>query len=521
MTSGYRVCSLLIGTAFFAFSAADATGQSSAEFFTSSVQSPAVGPTTAEQTARLLVNADNPSASGVSPANTNVTVRASLSNQQFAGVGTGKDSPVVMFGAAGKPASDEPRSLPTFDPLGQVGGGANGDFSGVIGGNPVGINTTANTGFRIFTSVRQFAEGKSAPTGQRFYLADLTLTFSSPVSDPYLHLSGLGARIGALTYSTELEPSTPGVSVVPITGTPAFAVSSANIGTVLSQFTTDRCDAQAGCGTVRIAGRNLTSLTFRVYIRGNGGTATWGSAADHNGDEWMLSLSLPSVYDLAGTVFYDPDGPATLDGWEFAEPDGRQLHVNLIDPTDMSVIGSSEVSDAGRYSFAGVPGSGTDHLLELSTEPGTELAPAPEHVLPFGWTNVGEQLRLALKTGNDGAHDGRLAVNVTSISYANALFAVKMESGSVADIRGRVTMPNGRSASKCVVELIDPIFGDRYAAHTNSFGYYRFIDVPAGRIYVVTATDRKRSLSQSVDQLVVADISGVDMVLQFSGVSAR
>lgn len=63
-------------------------------------------------------------------------------------------------------------------------------------------------------------------------------------------------------------------------------------------------------------------------------------------------------------------------------------------------------------------------------------------------------------------------------------------------LSGRVTDAYGRAISRTLVSLADSS-GNMRTAITNTFGYYRFNDVPAGADYIISVTNGKRSFNPS------------------------
>ena len=56
-------------------------------------------------------------------------------------------------------------------------------------------------------------------------------------------------------------------------------------------------------------------------------------------------------------------------------------------------------------------------------------------------------------------------------------------------VSGRVTTGYGRAVSRAIVAITDPR-GTRRLTITNTFGYFRFIDIEAGQSYLVDVTAR-------------------------------
>jgi hypothetical protein len=277
--------------------------QSSVEMFSGSYAGiPPNGPVST-QTIQLLADP----APGVPPT-TAVSVTATLSNQQYTGVGTGPGNPVVMFGGRRADGTTMINTTPIFDEMNSIAAPADNQFSSLSTGAASGISVMDNHAFAVYSSIQQW-EGLGVPaTNSRIYLADLTLTFSTPVSNPYLHFVGMGGFVGLLGYATELDLTTPGLTLTKLQGNATLVVSGAQINNAnATGILTDCSNETAGCGTVRVNGTGITTVTFQVFIRGDGGTPTWSGPDRNEGDFWMIGVSLanaPTAADvtLAGRI---------------------------------------------------------------------------------------------------------------------------------------------------------------------------------------------------------------------------
>ncbi|MEQ1550756.1 MAG: GEVED domain-containing protein [Sphingorhabdus sp.] len=151
--------------------------------------------------------------------------------------------------------------------------------------------------------------GCSTATSRCANRGTMTLTFSTPVRDPVIHISGLGAnRAGTTLFNTALvmtawtAPAKPTLSVT--NGNSNFIVSGDEIrvSTVNGQpscTTTNR----AGCGSVRMTG-TVTSVTFQLdLLMAGSGTAT-------NADGWTITASLDEDFGDAPASF-DPTAAAS------------------------------------------------------------------------------------------------------------------------------------------------------------------------------------------------------------------
>ena len=123
-------------------------------------------------------------------------------------------------------------------------------------------------------------------------------------------------------------------------------------------------------------------------------------------------------------------------------------------------------------------------------------------------------------TGN-GTVDYTVAANNSgaarsgSMTIAGQVFTVNQSLAPTAapvSVNGRVTTSAGMGLSNTLVTLTAPDGLSRYA-RTNSFGYYRFDDVPVGQSYVVTAYNIRYQFAPRVLALNQA-VSGFDIIAE-------
>ncbi|MGD9562805.1 MAG: carboxypeptidase-like regulatory domain-containing protein [Pyrinomonadaceae bacterium] len=293
------------------------------------------------------------------PPMTVVNVTATLSNQQFTGVGTGPGNPVVVFGGRRADGTTTMNTTPIFDQMNTVGSPVDTQFSSVSTGAPTGIAVADNHAFALYSSIQHWEGLGVPPTNSRTYVADLTLTFSAPVNNPYLHFVGMGGFIGPLGYATELDLTTAGVTLDKLQGNATLVVSGNQVNNGNATGILTNCSAEtAGCGTVRATGTNITSLTFQLFIRGDGGAPTWSGPNRNEGDFWMLGVSLAN-----GTTAAD----VSLSG-RAARANGRGIggaRVTLID--SIGQIRTAITNPFGYYRFDGIE-AGQTVVLSISSK---------------------------------------------------------------------------------------------------------------------------------------------------------
>ncbi len=365
------------------------------------------GPTIASQTVSFRQNTTGTTFVALTNP---VSVTASLSNQQYTGIPGNVGSGITFGSALGGSSNQNVTPDPVFKLMNAWGTPANGSFtSNPNGAAGTGITITQNYGFSLFTTVNQFV-GTSGPPGLRAYYGNITFTFSRPVTDPVLHFGGVGASISSsIGISTEFElPAASGVTLTRLSGAAEFTVPGTN-DKILNSTTVPQnaCGSGAMCGSVRVNGTNLTSVTLRVYMRAQN-TSFPSSFIGPYGDNWTVSVSL-ATYNLSGTVYNDANGLTdnTVNG--SVTNTGSSLYALAIDAFG-NVQGSTPVSAAGAFSFTNLVKA--TYTVRLSTTPGTLGTAAPVTSIPANWIYTGEYRGTG--AGTDGSVDGNLAGSINT-----------------------------------------------------------------------------------------------------------
>ena len=135
------------------------------------------------------------------------------------------------------------------------------------------------------------------PTNGTYYMADLTLTFSVPVTNPVLHLVGIGGYYspgGTLGFTSELGLATTGVTLSKLSGSPELQVTSTSISNNATH-PSSTTGSGAASGSILVSGTNISQLVFHVYMRGDGGVSAWAGNGEHSGDAWMMGVSMETA----------------------------------------------------------------------------------------------------------------------------------------------------------------------------------------------------------------------------------
>jgi len=313
-------------------------------------------------------------------------------------------------------------------------------------------NSHMNAGVEVFTAAQVLYNDTVAnPRGSRRYFGDLVLTFNYAVSNPVIHIAGLGGSYRYLPFgaanipanyistffSTELELVTPNLTSTLMSGNQFMSLSGNNIlnnnnvnpnGGSINDPNEFINNLGAATGSVRING-TVTQLVYKVYLKGGTGSQfAWsapgsavlgaGAARDpFTGDIWYISASFkePVLQIISGTVFNDADGLAdgnisqTLTSVgpvsNLTTNAGGTLFANLLNSVGQ-VVASKPIAANGAYLFDNIPVGTYSVQLTKNSSAGTFAAPLapPLTELPAGWVNTGEFNGTG--SGSDGIING-------------------------------------------------------------------------------------------------------------------
>lgn len=466
---------LFTGTLLFSISA---SAQTNYRFGTASGTGGATGSgySLTDQKA-TFVNSASPSVYGT----TNVTM--SLSSQQygnataykFEGMTDTTYKGAVAFGAAGVDLVNTiPGSFNRFATLALFGTTADNHFTinkKASAGTGITTTTTGAFSLGIFTDVLMDTAGKNINgitdlnTDIRF--ADLTLTFNEPVSNPVIHLGGLGGttfqtlsgpggvRKSWLGYSGAFE-LLDAYTVTRLSGSAYFDVdtlagkvrdaavwlgnSSAATGTCFGGKT-----SYGASGSFVVNAINISSLHLRIYLRSDPGRITasiavtpcdgsvadssftaayyprWSTKNDVRADGFTLSVSFARE-KITGNVFNDPDGGNVNNSSGVANLIPAGIYANLIDTATGLVIKSVIVGTNGVFDLGEQNANG--YKVILSSSLGTAGSLPPSFTPPAGWVSTGA-FNGASNTGNTGNLAGISQIftvnessNTTDINFA-------------------------------------------------------------------------------------------------------
>ncbi len=371
-----------------------------------------------------------------------------MANQQFSSIEGNPTIPGMTFG--GNNTGNTVTSGPIYYTLAPIS--TSNSFYSTNGASP-GINTSNDNGLLLFCFADALINSQSVstyPLNAEVYYGDLIITFSRPVTNPVLNFSAMGnigpksygANPGAyyiMGYGMKYRLTDTAYTLSKLSGSTYFSVvgdsiwNSAtvkgfyDVGAPVNTNNTSVFPVRYGAsGSVVVTGRNITSLTFKVSVAGDGGTVTDSSGAtvpangipvkwsiggsDPNssagavyGPATLLSASL-TTYNLSGTVFNDANGLSdnTING---TGTNAGGLNAVLVDSAANVVRATVPVSSNGTYTFLNTSLAGSYSIL-ITTATAIVGNPAPAVVLPAGWSVVGESK--ISTAGNDGNPNGIL-----------------------------------------------------------------------------------------------------------------
>lgn len=252
----------------------------------------------------FLLNRNNPSdnvSEAYTPTTTvSYTITNSVYNTATYSGQSGANKPELTMGAAGDATNVTAADI--LRPLNAIGGGQDQMFaaslqnapSGCVNGSACsstngGISAANNYGVAMFLMTRGLRLA-SASSNSRIKMGTIQVTFNRPVTNPILQAAGMGATVGSLGFAAEFTLTGSNLSTLPVmsrlAGSKELTVSGNDIVNNASKITATSGSGGAS-GSVYIKGKGITSLTFDIYVRGDGG----GAWANNGADAFFFGLS--------------------------------------------------------------------------------------------------------------------------------------------------------------------------------------------------------------------------------------
>ncbi len=255
------------------------------------------GPT-ATTTITFQNNSNNPSGNTFATYTPALNVTFTLSNQKYDYSGVASSNECVFFGYDLNGSALKGTAI--YQLMNLKGGPSDADFTSSGSSIGTGITVAANSCVETMIVVTPLSS-TTYLTNSRVQMADVTFTFSRAVNNPIFQVAGLGGNYGSLAYTGEFDYVSSNVPVTfsKLSGSSILNVTSSQI--LNSSSAPAASGINSGRGSVLFSGIGITSLTLRLYIRGNGGGGTSPSNwSDNNGggDAFTIGFSV-SESDLA------------------------------------------------------------------------------------------------------------------------------------------------------------------------------------------------------------------------------
>ncbi len=249
------------------------------------------GPNTAAKTVTLYKD-------GTTAYSPSLTVSYTLSNQQY-GPGSVEGIPtasMMNFGGELNNAANTSIGASLFyTTMNAISNPTNSMFN-TSTSNTNNINIATDKAIGLFNCTDALINASTGANARalnaRVYTGDLTITFNQPVTNPVLQIVGLGGTVSVtrngkhydLGFCTEFDLISTNVVLSKVAGnnqlnvTPTKIANNATWIGAASQGAADHgITRYAASGSISALGVNLTSISFKVYVRGDGGRINNGT----------------------------------------------------------------------------------------------------------------------------------------------------------------------------------------------------------------------------------------------------
>jgi hypothetical protein len=250
------------------------------------------GASVTPQVVTFKENTNNPTGNTfVAYSSPTITTTFSFTNQQYTLPTTQMSTGLPMvFGAAINNGGPKALVAALYAQMSSLGSPTDADFTStefVAAGT--GISATNNYGTEFMISAMPLYNAGISTSG-RYYMGDMNINFSMPLTDPVIHLVGMGAYYSTLGFTAEFDCQTAGVTLSKLSGSAELGIASNNIVNTAAH-PSSTTGSGAASGSILVKGTNISSLTFKVYIKGDGGGAAWATSTSHSGDQILIGVS--------------------------------------------------------------------------------------------------------------------------------------------------------------------------------------------------------------------------------------
>ena len=346
------------------------------------------GPVTAAQTNTYQGNLNNPTDNVASTYSPNTTVTYTLSSTYSTSTYNSKNNqPDFVFGGASGTGEIDNASI--YAPLNSIGGPSNNNFAATIqnapsgctngsicsSGTTGGIDINSNYGQGLYVTTRGLSVNNRSLNG-RHLVGTITATFNRPVTNPILQVAGLGGSVGnGQDFSAEFDlisnnSLNNSVVMSRLAGSKELTVTAnqiTNNATALGATT----GSGGASGSVYLQGRRITSVTFNVYLRGDGGGNSWVPSGGYSGDRFFFGVSsIEADNDLSITKTQRAGTTGTFVANQTNVYQGTPIQYRL-------VLSNSTASAVNGANYSDTVPSAITGLSIVSTTPSTGASCTP------------------------------------------------------------------------------------------------------------------------------------------------
>ncbi len=238
-----------------------------------------------------------------------LSVTFSLSNQQYTlPVEQVRTARGLSFGAKPNGADSYAVESEIFPLINSISAASITDFTfSPVATSRDQIDINPNRAIEIFTSARALYNNKAATHG-RYYYGDLTISFNQPVANPILHVVGLGGFYSSLGFTTELEMQNEGIFLSKLSGSGELVIGEGSKILNSAADPNSITGSGAASGSVLATGSGIMSITFRLYLKGDGDMEEWGTSTVHTGDAWLIGISLTAPVNISTNMYTGING---------------------------------------------------------------------------------------------------------------------------------------------------------------------------------------------------------------------
>ena len=249
---------------------------------------------------------------GASGASAGINVSAEYTGQVFSvnEAGPTNPHPAMMFGGQNNTSAKSLGVIAQLAPMSSVGQPLSAFYSPTLEDIGTGLDPDTTYAFSQFVSVEELLN-LTQVTNDSYLMGQVTYTFSQPVDNPILHVTGLGGFFSSsetglsMLFSVDLELAPGPYSLTKLSGS---AFTELDVGNRIKNVynyddyaNNEPAGAKgalgetAGSGSFEVNGAAITSVTFNVYMVGK-----MTAPAPSSGDVPSYWTSLDNNINLDG-----------------------------------------------------------------------------------------------------------------------------------------------------------------------------------------------------------------------------